>query len=56
MSAAPARLAGALLVLALAAPRPAPADTASDLAGARGVFERNLDAIRGHDAQAYLSC
>jgi imidazolonepropionase-like amidohydrolase len=52
----PARLAGAVLVLVLAAPRAGAADPASDLAGARGAFERNLDAIRGHDAQAYLSC
>ena len=50
------RLAGALLVLALAAPRALLADTSSDLAGARGVFERNLNAIRGHDADTYLSC
>ena len=56
MIASPARLAGALLALALVAPGKGAADTASDLAGARGVFERNLDAIRGHDAQAYLSC
>jgi imidazolonepropionase-like amidohydrolase len=46
----------AALALALGAPRAGLADTASDLAGARGVFERNLDAIRGHDAQVYLSC
>ena len=51
-----ARLAGTLLVLALAAPRALHADTSSDLAGARGVFERNLNAIRGHDADTYLSC
>jgi len=50
------RLAGALLVLALAAPHALLADTSSDLAGARGVFERNLNAIRGHDADAYLAC
>ena len=56
MSPAPARLAGAMLVLSLLAPRAGRADTASDLAGARGVFERNLDAIRGRDAGAYLSC
>jgi imidazolonepropionase-like amidohydrolase len=46
----------AALALALAVPRAGRADTTTDLAGARGVFERNLDAIRGHDAQAYLSC
>ena len=51
-----ARLGGAMLVLALVAPRAAVGDPASDLAGARVVFERNLDAIRGHDAAAYLSC
>ena len=56
MRKAGARLAGALLVLAFAAPRAVHADAASDLSGARGVFERNLDAIRGHDAQAYLAC
>jgi imidazolonepropionase-like amidohydrolase len=44
------------LALALAAPRSSLADTTSDLAGARGVFERNLNAIRSRDAQAYLSC
>jgi len=47
---------GLMLALVLAAPRAASADTAADLAGARGVFERNLEAIRGHDAQIYLSC
>jgi len=45
-----------MLVLALVAPGAGRADTASDLAGARGAFERNLDAIRGHDARAYLAC
>ena len=51
-----ARLASAMLAVVLMAPRAGVADTASDLAGARGVFERNLNAIRGHDAQVYLSC
>jgi imidazolonepropionase-like amidohydrolase len=45
-----------LLALALGFPRAGLADTTSDLAGARGVFERNLNAIRSRDAQAYLSC
>jgi imidazolonepropionase-like amidohydrolase len=53
---APARFVGALLVVALLAPRAGDADPASELAGARGVFERNLEAIRAHDPQAYLAC
>ena len=32
------------------------ADTTADLAAARALFERNLDAIRRHDAAAYLTC
>lgn len=32
------------------------ADDASDVAGARAVFERNLDAIRQRDRAAYFSC
>ena len=49
-------LAATWLALALVTPCAGRADTNADLAGARGVFERNLDAIRGHDAQLYLSC
>ena len=50
------RFAATWLALALVTPCAGRADTNADLAGARGVFERNLDAIRGHDAQLYLSC
>jgi imidazolonepropionase-like amidohydrolase len=50
------RFAATWLALALVTPCAGRADTHADLAGARGVFERNLDAIRGHDAQLYLSC
>jgi len=50
------RLAAACVALMLVGPRAGLADMNTDLAGARGVFERNLDAIRNHDAQAYLSC
>jgi len=46
----------AALWLAVAAAPPARADSASDLAAARALFERNLDAIRRHDAAAYLAC
>jgi imidazolonepropionase-like amidohydrolase len=51
----------ALLVLAgtlcwLAAPAPARADAAGDLAQARALFQRNLDAIRHRDRAAYLAC
>src|SRR5262245_52111530 len=45
-----------VLALVLCVPGLGRADTTSDLAGARGVFERNLDAIRNHDGQAYLTC
>jgi len=56
MSGAMGRLAAAWLALALVLPNTSLADTNADLAGARGVFERNLDAIRNHDAEVYLSC
>ncbi len=62
-------LAGALFVLALAAPLLAPAtavaaepsareatDPAGDLAAARALFEANLGAIRDRDRDAYLAC
>ncbi len=62
-------LAGALVVLALAAPLPAPpsaaaeeraapaaADASGDLAAARALFEANLGAIRDRDRDAYLAC
>jgi imidazolonepropionase-like amidohydrolase len=51
-----------LTLLLLAAPAPslpaaaATEDPAADLAAARAVFERNLDAIRKKDREAYLSC
>jgi len=32
------------------------ASSAADLAAARALFERNLDAIRAHDRDAYLAC
>ena len=35
---------------------PAAAGAAADLAGARELFERNLDAIRRRDKDAYLAC
>ena len=56
MSGAMGRLAAAWLALALVLPNTSLADTNADLAGARGVFDRNLDAIRNHDAEVYLSC
>ena len=56
MTRAPRALALGMLALALAMPRAGLADTPSDLAGARAVFERNLEAIRNRDARAYLSC
>ena len=56
-----ARRAGTLLAVLLAAAVPAlrgetPAATAADLAAARAVFEKNLQAIRDKDRDAYLSC
>jgi imidazolonepropionase-like amidohydrolase len=42
----------ALLFVAM----PLAADQAEDLAAARAVFERNIDAIRQRDAAKYLSC
>lgn len=39
-----------------AAPAPALAAEQADLAAARALFERNLDAIRKRDTAAYLSC
>jgi imidazolonepropionase-like amidohydrolase len=44
----------AILMCAIVAPVIAD-DDASDLAGARAVFERNIDAIRHHDREAYLA-
>src|SRR5215203_3872028 len=44
-----------LLVLLLAAPA-ARADEAADLASARRLFEKNLQAIRDKDKATYLSC
>ena len=38
------------------APMPAAAGAAADVAAAREVFERNLDAIRRRDKSAYLAC
>jgi imidazolonepropionase-like amidohydrolase len=37
-------------------PKPSEADAAADLAAARALFERNLQAIRDKDSSAYLSC
>jgi imidazolonepropionase-like amidohydrolase len=56
-----ARRAGALLAVLLAAAVPtlrgeAPAAPSADLAAARAVFEKNLQAIRDKDRAAYLSC
>ena len=56
-----ARRAGALLALLIAvAGTPlrgaAPAAPTADLAGARAVFEKNLQAIRDKSREAYLSC
>src|SRR3989454_7710243 len=39
-----------------AAPRAAPVAPAADLEAARALFEKNLDAIRRHDRDAYLVC
>ena len=39
-----------------AAPRAAPVAPAADLEAARALFEKNLDAIRRHDRDAYLAC
>ena len=44
-----------LLALTLTATSPAPAHT-TDVAAARALFERNLDAIRRRDKAAYLAC
>jgi imidazolonepropionase-like amidohydrolase len=56
-----ARRAGSLLALLLAAAVPTlrgqtPAAPSADLAAARAVFEKNLQAIRDQDRDAYLSC
>lgn len=56
-----ARRAGALLAVLLAAAVPTlraekPAAPTADLAAARAVFEKNLQAIRDKDRGAYLSC
>ncbi|HXU33076.1 MAG TPA: amidohydrolase family protein, partial [Thermoanaerobaculia bacterium] len=52
-----AQLAALAFVLAapLLAAKP-PADSSADLAGAKKVFEANLEAIRKKDKDAYLSC
>jgi hypothetical protein len=54
---AAAILFGLLLAVrsAVAAPSPAASGTA-DVAAARAVFQRNLQAIRDRDRDAYLSC
>ncbi len=46
----------AFLAAAAPAPPPAPADAGSDVAAAREVFARNLQAIEKRDKAAYLSC
>ncbi len=47
----------AVLLFCLAAPAfSAGSDSSSDLAGARMVFEANLEAIRNRDKDAYLAC
>ena len=54
-----ALVAATLALGVLAAPPlapPAAADETSDLAAARALFERNLQAIRDRDAAAYLAC
>ncbi len=51
-----AALAGLLASDLGAGAGPAAADTASDLADARRLFEKNLDAIRRRDRDAYLAC
>jgi imidazolonepropionase-like amidohydrolase len=56
-----ARRAGALLAILLTAAFPAlrgeePGAATADLAGARAVFEKNLQAIRDQNRDAYLSC
>jgi len=53
------RAMGLVLVLGMtpaAGPAPARADAGADVAEARRVFERNLDAIRRRDRDAYLEC
>src|SRR5262245_26939977 len=44
------------LFLVLPAVSAQPADSSADLAGARKVFEANLEAIRKKDKDAYLAC
>jgi imidazolonepropionase-like amidohydrolase len=56
-----ARRAGALLAILLTAAFPVlrgeePGAATADLAGARAVFEKNLQAIRDQNRDAYLSC
>src|SRR5262249_59150111 len=53
--AVPTWLACGVLVVAAAGVGAAD-DSAADLAAARALFERNLNAIRGHDAAGYLDC
>lgn len=59
-AAARGRLGALLLGLALTAPvaaaPPSPAEPEADLAAARALFRRNLDAIRHRDRDAYLAC
>lgn len=45
-----------ILAALVAFAAPASADRTGDLAAARALFERNLQAIRDHDAEAYLAC
>ena len=45
-----------LLLVAIAAGDPTDATASRDLLAARAVFEKNLEAIRNKDREAYLSC
>ena len=47
---------GMLLLLALSPASPPDVAAARDLLAARAVFEKNLEAIRNKDREAYLSC
>jgi hypothetical protein len=44
-----------LVILACVLTMPVLADDAADVSAARALFERNIDAIRHHDRDAYLS-
>jgi imidazolonepropionase-like amidohydrolase len=48
--------AAALLVLGATMPRSSEWDSGDDLAAARRLFQKNLDAIRHRDRSAYLAC